>query len=777
MADPVTKLELENASVDAGDLGDILNSDSSTTVTTRLGLPVKSVANAVAGISSYDDKGAWLTSTGYVIKDLVQESGITYICTIAHTSGTFATDKAAGKWGIFQTQLPEVLLSEHASLSAAIAAIGATETTLLLDTASALTGDLVQPSTLVFKSAAKGNAIDVSTHTLTMNGGLIAGEWQVFDVMDGGKVTGLSSLGKVLIEWFGGVGDGDNANEQINLAACVGAARSLESGGIIKYGVGNYQVGNGAATYNFAVGDLDGVTIQGAGKDVTEFDMYKAAGDTSTLHGALFHDVTGNIALKDIHIKNDDFPITSNRAFLFFDGVDFTASHCKFTATYRPMRIGGGATITDVENVRFIHCDFIRGKQTFSAPVISVNCDFCTDSYLYVEGCTFDGSKGSTGHDMTLVDVTAQRVKVINNDFKGGAYTGCVNIEDCNPGPCVVANNTFDMSVNTEDTLGLLSAIGIQGADGAEKCTVTGNTIKGAAASYTTHGITVYMGPNKTDVSTTEIVIADNTIFDVEWGVYDDSVYRIANMLITGNSIRASEYAIYLYTSLDSGGTNVSILGNKLGAMTRFQSTVDQSFTFNFTDNVWIGTTGIDAMIRATSVIGVVGNNTSTTVGIRQYDVAWAYDNSVTPATIDNMKYVGLETFETDIIDLDSGTPYQKIIPIDYAFTWISVDRLYVEAASADAGIYTHVNMWGADQTSPIEGSGYWRRYREYTTQSAAITTLESEHDLFNNSQPVDVDAANISIYSANNKTGAGEIVVRVKILPDAGDNLGTYGP
>jgi len=104
MADPVTKLELENASVDAGDLGDILNSDSSTTVTTRLGLPVKSVANAVAGISSYDDKGAWVTSTAYIIKDLVQSGGITYICTVAHTSGTFATDKAAGKWGIFQTE-------------------------------------------------------------------------------------------------------------------------------------------------------------------------------------------------------------------------------------------------------------------------------------------------------------------------------------------------------------------------------------------------------------------------------------------------------------------------------------------------------------------------------------------------------------------------------------------------------------------------------------------------------------------------------------------------
>lgn len=46
-------------------------------------------------------KGAWLTTTAYVAKDLITQAGITYICVTAHTAGVFATDLAAGKWMIF----------------------------------------------------------------------------------------------------------------------------------------------------------------------------------------------------------------------------------------------------------------------------------------------------------------------------------------------------------------------------------------------------------------------------------------------------------------------------------------------------------------------------------------------------------------------------------------------------------------------------------------------------------------------------------------------------
>lgn len=53
---------------------------------------------ALLGSTAFQIKGDWVTSTAYVIGDLVAESGSSYVCAIAHTSGVFATDLAAGDW-------------------------------------------------------------------------------------------------------------------------------------------------------------------------------------------------------------------------------------------------------------------------------------------------------------------------------------------------------------------------------------------------------------------------------------------------------------------------------------------------------------------------------------------------------------------------------------------------------------------------------------------------------------------------------------------------------
>lgn len=46
----------------------------------------------------YSTPSAWVTTTAYVVGDLRSNGGVNYYCTTAHTSGTFATDLAAGKW-------------------------------------------------------------------------------------------------------------------------------------------------------------------------------------------------------------------------------------------------------------------------------------------------------------------------------------------------------------------------------------------------------------------------------------------------------------------------------------------------------------------------------------------------------------------------------------------------------------------------------------------------------------------------------------------------------
>jgi hypothetical protein len=55
-------------------------------------------AGTVALIGKWTSRGNWLTATAYAANDLVTESNNLYVCIVAHTSGTFATDLAAGDW-------------------------------------------------------------------------------------------------------------------------------------------------------------------------------------------------------------------------------------------------------------------------------------------------------------------------------------------------------------------------------------------------------------------------------------------------------------------------------------------------------------------------------------------------------------------------------------------------------------------------------------------------------------------------------------------------------
>ena len=61
-------------------------------------------ASATLASLTPDWKGAWITSTAYELGDLVSQSGSTYICVVAHTSGTFSTDFSTNAyWELFSS--------------------------------------------------------------------------------------------------------------------------------------------------------------------------------------------------------------------------------------------------------------------------------------------------------------------------------------------------------------------------------------------------------------------------------------------------------------------------------------------------------------------------------------------------------------------------------------------------------------------------------------------------------------------------------------------------
>lgn len=51
-------------------------------------------------VSGFNWEGPWVTATAYSVGDVVENSNSSYICIVAHTSGTFATDLAAVKWQV-----------------------------------------------------------------------------------------------------------------------------------------------------------------------------------------------------------------------------------------------------------------------------------------------------------------------------------------------------------------------------------------------------------------------------------------------------------------------------------------------------------------------------------------------------------------------------------------------------------------------------------------------------------------------------------------------------
>lgn len=103
MSNP-TQAQIDKLTVNLDRWNDIVNGSASETVALD-DFTVKTVAGYLEELRSYQVKGAWLTGTSYILKDIVVEATILYVCTEAHTAGTFATDLADGKWAVYQLDL------------------------------------------------------------------------------------------------------------------------------------------------------------------------------------------------------------------------------------------------------------------------------------------------------------------------------------------------------------------------------------------------------------------------------------------------------------------------------------------------------------------------------------------------------------------------------------------------------------------------------------------------------------------------------------------------
>ncbi len=93
--------DLDNAKTDLDYIAEVATSPEYE-ATDRFGQTKPTLSGAIYKISGVVNRGAWVSATAYIVKDIVVVSGTWYMCVVPHTSSAaFATDEAS-KWRIYQ---------------------------------------------------------------------------------------------------------------------------------------------------------------------------------------------------------------------------------------------------------------------------------------------------------------------------------------------------------------------------------------------------------------------------------------------------------------------------------------------------------------------------------------------------------------------------------------------------------------------------------------------------------------------------------------------------
>lgn len=286
-------------------------------------------------VLNYPLTGNWVTAHVYAVNDLAIQSGVVYVAQVAHTSGTFATDLAAGYWTVHQgaTKAELALPSGAALVGFAQSGVGAVTRTLqdkgldfvsVLDFASASQvavdataaiqaahdalpatgGTIYFPSRATYMLATSGLYVNISKPNVVLQGD--AGAWVVSpnsadaeiktgtSILNGFSVTGTDCVVSVnmrgpLVLWTP-----QTASDRLYLKDMT--FRNL------------YNAGVGIATAAFDLLDIDGVTFDTSRDltaDVGNYSMINRGGNgtmanTIRINRSLFRGVSGGIDAHDV---------------------------------------------------------------------------------------------------------------------------------------------------------------------------------------------------------------------------------------------------------------------------------------------------------------------------------------------------------------------------------------------------------------------------------------------------------------------------------------------
>lgn len=317
----------------------------------------------------------------------------------------------------------------YASFAAALTDIGATAIELVVSSTITLTANATVPANVHLRIA-KGGSIALAGFTLTINGTLVAGEYQIFS--GSGSVANLKVA---LPVWFGA----DTTGATDCLTAAQNAHNALSSnGGRLLFSGGTYLI-TGSARYilitkdNVKVEFADGALLVSESSDDPELTVqaefnigFTISGDNCIVDGMnlrggligwnpteLWHRLTiKNSRFYNIHNAALGLGELSKFSQLVVENCDFDTSLATSSANYSAIQRGdqlttsicgtayisgcrfrgvsGGVNLHKTSQVVIKGCRF-EGVNYFAVKMAQ-NVAAAGDQDLSVEGCYFDGN-------------------------------------------------------------------------------------------------------------------------------------------------------------------------------------------------------------------------------------------------------------------------------------------------------------------------------------------------------------------------------------------------
>lgn len=217
---------------------------------------------ALIGNTALNPRGTWVTATAYAVLDLAKYSvdGNVYVCLTAHTSGTFATDLAAGKWMLFTASVNAAAIEAFAD--AAEAAQAAAELAETNAETAETAAEAAQAAAAASASAAATSASTAATHktaaeTAEANAETAQAAAEAAQAAAEAAASALSIPAGVIVSYGG-------AAAPTGWLLCYGQAISRSTYSDLFTAIGTtFGAGNGSTTFN--VPDLRGRF--GLGKD------------------------------------------------------------------------------------------------------------------------------------------------------------------------------------------------------------------------------------------------------------------------------------------------------------------------------------------------------------------------------------------------------------------------------------------------------------------------------------------------------------------------------